>query len=134
MYNNKRTLIYLAELIVGAALIFLAFTGRLDGEIWGGIGGGLMGIGIARTAMSVKYNRDPEYREKVDIDASDERNHMIRNKAWAWTGYATVMIAAIGEIAALIMGKRMLMNACAIIVCGILVLYWGCYVIINKRY
>ncbi|MBQ4507040.1 MAG: hypothetical protein II971_07300 [Firmicutes bacterium] len=134
MYNNKRTLIYLAEVIVGAALIFLAFTGRLDGEIWGGIGGGLMGIGIARTAMSVKYNRDPEYREKVDIDASDERNHMIRNKAWAWTGYATVMIAAIGEIAALIMGKRMLMNACAIIVCGILVLYWGCYVIISRRY
>ena len=75
MYNNKRTLIYLAEVIVGAALIFLAFTGRLDGEIWGGIGGGLMGIGIARTAMSVKYNRDPEYREKVDIDASDDGIH-----------------------------------------------------------
>ena len=38
------------------------------------------------------FSKNEAYREKIEIEEKDERNHFIRNKAWAWAGYLYVMI------------------------------------------
>ena len=92
------------------------------------------GIGAIRIVQFIKFSKNPEYREKMDIESKDERNKFISLNAWAWSGYVFVMLNAIGTIAFKIAGNESLSMYCSYMVCIVLVLYWGCYLILRKKY
>ena len=85
-YNNRRLALSIFWVVVGAVLVVLSLTEVLDSSVYAGMGGALMAVGCLQAIRNVKYRKDPEFREKVDIELSDERSKYLRMKSWAWTG------------------------------------------------
>ena len=75
-----------------------------------------------------------EYREKMEIAESDERNSFIRLKAWAWTGSLQILILATAVIVLKIMGLDLWSLAASYGVCLILILYYVTWFVLRKKY
>ena len=131
--DNKRFIASIIEIIIGVILIGCSMFGIVD-EYWSGMGTALLVVGIIFLARQFKYKTNEEYREKYDIERSDERNRYLSGKAWAWAGYLYVMIAAVASIMMKLAGKEDLMKIASGNVCLIIVLYWISYMILKKKY
>ena len=107
--------------------------GKVD-SFWNGMGSGLFVVGILQLLRTYRFNKNEAYREKMEIEAADERNHFIRNKAWAWSGYLFVLIMAISCIVLKIIGQEVLSIAASFTICLMLMLYWFSYMVLNKKY
>lgn len=130
---SKRIFLSLFWLALGVVLIVLELAGKID-AFWSGMGGGFIGVAIVQIIRFARYQKDSEYREKVDTANKDERNRFISSKAWAWSGYLFIMICGVGTIAFRIAGKETLSMACAWAVCLMLALYWISYLILSRKY
>ena len=133
-YNNKRLALNIFWILLGAVLIVLTLTEKLDSSIYSGMGGALMAVGVLQLVRTVKYRKDAGYREKVDTEISDERNRFLRMKSWSWAGYCTILIEGIGVIVAMILGERTIQLLLSYSVCLILVVYWVAYLILSRKY
>ena len=133
MKQNKRLYVNILWLMIGSILIGLSFAGVVD-EYWNGMGMGLAVVGAINLLRIYRLNKNDVYREKMELEASDERNHFIRNKAFAWAGYYFVLIAAVGTIVFKIIGQEVLSQAAAYAVCLMLILYWISYMILKRKY
>ena len=133
MKQNKRLYVNILWLIIGSILIGLSFTGVVD-DYWNGMGMGLAVVGAINLIRYYRLNKNDVYREKIELEASDERNHFIRNKAFAWAGYYFILIAAVGTIVFKIIGQELLSQAAAYAVCLMLILYWISYMILKRKY
>ena len=133
MKQDKRILISIAWIIIGAVLVALAFAGKVD-SFWNGMGSGLLVVGTLQLLRYYRFNKNEAYREKVEIALNDERNHFLRNKAWAWSGYLFILIAAVSCIIFKIIGQEMLSFAASGAVCLMLVFYWISYIVLKRKY
>ncbi len=133
MKIEKRVYISVFWVVIGLVLIACGIFDIVD-SFWSGMGGALIGVGAIRIYQYIKYRRNPEYREKVEIERNDERNRFIGGRAWAWAGYSFVLINAVGTIAFKIMENDLLSQYCAYSVCGILLLYWAAFLFLRKKY
>ena len=133
MKKNKRYLVSILYIIIGILLIGCGFTGAVD-EFWNGCGCGLFVVGIIQLIRFYRLNKNEAYREMVEIELSDERNHFLRNKAWAWAGYLFVIISGIGTIVFKVIGQDLLSLAASWAVCLVLILFWGSYHILKRKY
>ncbi len=133
MKQNKRLYVNILWLMIGSILIGLSFAGVVD-EYWNGMGMGLAVVGAINLLRIYRLNKNDVYREKMELEASDERNHFIRNKAFAWAGYYFVLIAAVCTIVFKIIGQELLSQAAAYAVCLMLILYWISYMILKRKY
>lgn len=133
MKQNKKLFISILWIIIGSILIGLSFAGKVD-EFWNGMGFGLAVVGAVQLLRFYRLNKNEAYREKMEIEASDERHHFIRNKAWAWSGYIFILIAAVSSILFRIFKQDLLSMAASGAVCLMLVLYWITYVILKRKY
>jgi len=131
--NTKRLIASIVEIVLGIILWICGVIGPLD-SYWSGMGGGLIGVGIVFLVRSIRYKRDPEYKENYDTEAKDERNRFIATKAWSWAGYLYVMIAAVGSIVCKLLGREDLMMFCSMSVCLIMLLYWVSYMVLKRKY
>lgn len=91
-------------------------------------------MGIVQTVRWMRYRSNSEFREKFDTNANDERNRFISNKAWAWAGYISLLTGALGVIVFKVVGKDELSMFCSMAVCLLLVFYWVCYFVLNRKY
>lgn len=133
MKSDKRIIMSVIWIIIGIALIGLSFAKVVD-DFWGSMGSALLMIGVLQMLKFHRLSKNKEYREKMEIEMADERNHFIRNKAWAWTGYLFILIAGIAVIVFKIIGQDLLSMAASVAVCFMLVLYWASYWVLNKKY
>ena len=133
MKQDKRIIVSIMWVIIGMVLIGLSFAGIVD-EFWSGMGSGLLVVGIIQLIRFYRLQKNEAYREKMEIEASDERNHFIRNKAWAWSGYLFILISAVACIVFKIMGQDLLSMAASGAVCLMLILYWISFIILKRKY
>ena len=133
MKKDNRVLWAVIYVVIGAALMGFAIAGKLD-EFWSGMGSTIMVIGALRLVRAYRFSKNEAYREKIEIEEADERNLFIRNKAWAWAGYLFVMIMAVATIVFKIAGQETLMMAASMSVCLLMVLFWGAYHILKRKY
>ena len=133
-YNNKRLILSIFWIAAGVVLLVLSLTEVLPDSIYAGMGGALITVGALHTVRNLRYRKDEEYREKVDVEMSDERNSFLRMKSWAWTGNIVVIVQGIGVIVALALGQRTIQLILSYSVCLILVVYWISYLILSKKY
>ena len=133
MKDKKSTAVYVIYMVVGAAL-FAAGVAELVDAFWSGMGSGLLFVSILQLIRRWRLRRDDSYREKYEIAQTDERNHFIRSKAWAWAGYLFILIAGISVIVLKVMGQELMSTAASYAVCLILVLYWGSYMVLSRKY
>ena len=129
----KKVMVSVLWIMIGIILIGLAFAGKVD-EFWNGMGSGLLIVGILQLIRFYRFQNNEAYREKVEIEQNDERNRFIRNKAWAWAGYMFVILVSILSIVFRIMGQELLAIASAYSVCLVLLLFWGSYIFLRKKY
>lgn len=133
MKKDRRIIVSVMWVVIGSILIGLSFAGIVD-SFWNGMGSGLLAIGVLQLLRFYRFNRNEAYREKVEIERNDERNRFIHNKAWAWSGYLFVMIAAVSCIIFRIIGQELLSFAASGSVCLMLVLYWISYYVLKRKY
>ncbi len=131
--KERKIWVAIIYVIVGIVLLGLACFEILD-EFWSGMGSALAVIGMIRLVRYHRFNKNEAYREKMEIEANDERIHFIRNKAWAWAGYLFVIIMAVLTIVFKIIGQDVLMMAASSAVCLVLTLFWVSYLIIRRKY
>ena len=133
MKRDKRMIFSIIWVVLGTVLIALAFAGKVD-VFWNGVGSGLLVVGVLQLLRQYRFSKNEAYREKIEIEEKDERNHFIRNKAWAWTGYLFVLIAAVLCLIFKIVGQDILSLASSGAVCLMLVLYWISFLILKRKY
>ena len=120
-------------IILGGILIGLSFAGVVD-EFWNGMGLALLIVGVIQLIRRYRLEKNEAYREKMEIEVSDERNKFIRNRAWAWAGYLFIMIMAVVCIVLKIIGQEILSMAASGAVSLMLVLFWVCYFFLKRKY
>lgn len=130
---KRRVLLSLFWVLLGMALFVLGMLGIID-SYWCGMGGGLIGAGGVQVYRFCRYHKDAEYREKMDIQNKDERNHFLSGKAWAWAGYLFVIINGAAVVVLKLMGQDLLSVWAAYSVCLILILYWLCWLWLRRKY
>lgn len=133
MKQDRRIIAGIIYILLGASLLALGYLEILD-AFWSGMGGALVAVGVVRMIGYFRYRKDETYREQKEIEATDERNQFIRNKAWAWSGYLFVLLAAVSTIVLKLMGQDLLSMVAGFAVCALVLLYWGCYFILKKKY
>ena len=133
MKKDKRMSFSIIWVVLGTVLIALAFAGKVD-VFWNGVGSGLLVVGVLQLLRQYRFSKNETYREKIEIEEKDERNHFLRNKAWAWTGYLFVLIAAVSCLVLRIVGQNLLSLVASGVVCLMIVLYWICYMILRRKY
>ena len=119
--------------IIGCILIGFAVLEKLD-SFWSGMGSALLVVGLINLLKIHRLNKNEEYREKLEIEVSDERLQFIRNKAWAWSGYLFVLISAVACIVFKVMNLDQLSLYASFSVCLVLVLFWASHAIIKRKY
>ena len=133
MKENKRIIMSIIWVVLGGTLIALGFLGKVD-SFWNGAGSGLAGVGVLQLLRYHRFKRNPDYREKVEVEYSDERNHFIRSKAWAWTGYIFVLAGSVSVVVLKLLREELLSMAVGAAVCFVLIVYWSSYMILKKKY
>ena len=133
-YNNKKLALSIFWAVVGLALTVLSVTEVLDSSIYSGMGGSLMAVGVLQSIRNVKYRKNADYREKIDVEANDERNRFLRMKSWSWAGYIAILVEAAGVIVAIILGEETVRLILSLSVCLILVAYWVSYLVLSRKY
>lgn len=134
MKCGRKMFVSVFWILLGAVLIGCCAAGLVQDEYWSGMGCGFVGVGVVRLIQQVRYRTNEEYREQADIAAKDERNKYLANKAWAWAGYLFVMVAALSTIPLKLAGYDEFMKMAAGSVCLILLLYWGSWMYLRKKY
>lgn len=132
-YNKRKMLVSLLWVIIGITLIVLDFLGVIDNPIYSGMGGGWLVIGVMQCYRNIKYHSNEEYKEKIDIEYSDERNRYIRMKAWSWAGYLFIIGAAIISIVLFVMQQTVYGQIISYCMCAVLILYWVSYIVLQKK-
>ena len=133
MKIDRRIISNILYIILGAILFVLCFAGILD-AFWSGMGGALISMGVIRMIHILRYSKDEAYRENKQIEATDERNQFLRNKAWAWAAYFFVLITAVVTIALKLLGQDLLSIVAGSSICILFLLYWICYLVLSKKY
>ena len=131
--NNRRLIFSVVYIILGLVLSTIGFLHRID-EWWQSFGIAIFIVGIVNIIRYIKYRSNAEYKEKVDLSLSDERNRFIAMKAWSWAGYMFVIIAGLGVIGFQIAGLRIWSLACSYCVCLTMILYWLSYMVLKRKY
>ena len=133
MKQNMRVYVNILWIIIGAILSGLSFAGKVD-EYWNGMGTALLVVGAIRLLRYHRLNKNDAYRERKELELSDERNQFIRNKAWAWAGYYFVLIVAVGSIVLRAIGQDTMSSVAAYAICLLMILYWISYMILKRKY
>ena len=118
---------------LGTVLLVLGIAEVVD-AFWSGMGSGLLVVSAVRLVGLCRLHKDESYREKVETEISDERNRFIRNKAWAWAGYLFILITSVAVIVLRVMEQNLLSTVACGAVWLMLILYWGAYFILRKKY
>ena len=133
MKSSRRILTYVIYLLLGGILWGLAFADMVD-SFWAGMGSALFLMGVLRLVQTYRLSKDETYREKMEIEITDERNRFLRNKAWAWAGYLFILISAFAVITLKVMEQELLSMAASFALCLMLVLYWVSFMVLKRKY
>ena len=133
MKSDRRIIAWIAYIFLGAVLVTLGVTEVVD-AFWSGMGSALIAAGVIRAVHFFRFRKDESYRERFELEKTDERNRFLRNRAWAWAGYLFIVAAAVASIMLKVLGQDLLSTAAGLAVCFMVVLYWICYLILRRRY
>ena len=131
--KKNDTIFAMIWLAIGLPIVGLSIAGLVD-SFWSGMGSALVVVGACRLLRAHRLNKNEEYREKMETFKTDERFHFLRANAWSWAGYLFVIIAGVSVIVFKLLGMDAASMAASYAVCLLLVLYWGAYFVLKKKY
>ena len=132
MKCNKRLITGVVEIAIGLILVICGHAGIID-EYWSGMGTAFVFVGFVSLVRMHRYKTNMEYKEKFDVSVNDERNQYLRMKAWSWTGYLFVLLAAFGSIVFRLIGLDVYSLVAGFAVCLLMILYWISYWVLGRK-
>ena len=133
MENKKNLITYIIYILIGALLFGLGIAEVVD-EFWSGMGSALLIVGALRLLRMYRLRNNSAYRERVETEATDERLHFIRAKAWAWTGYIYILSVSAATIVLRILGLDQWSLAASYSCCFMLIVFWLSFMVLRKKY
>lgn len=107
-------------LLAGVTLILCGLFGVL-GSFWSGLGTGLALVGALQMFRLIRFKNEEEEA------AEEEQTRNRRAKAWSWTGYLYVLVAALATLLFKLLDNTTLMLAACGSMCIVVLLFWLCY-------
>lgn len=132
--KKQRFIASIIEIVLGIILVVCCISGIIEDAYWNGMGTALIVVGVLQLIRHIRYKTNDDYRENVDIEVNDERNKYLSMKAWSWAGYLFVLIVAVAAIILKIYGQDDMVHLASGSVCVIMLLYWGSYMILRRKY
>lgn len=134
MYFNKRKLIIsIIWIVLGIVFVALDVIGIAPDSAFTAIGVAWIIVGALQIYKNIKYHTNEDYKERVDIASTDERNRFIRMKAWSYAGYIFILGSATVSIVLFITGLQVYAQILSYCMCSILVVYYIAYLILQKK-
>ena len=78
--TNGKLVLYAVMVLFGAGLIAFSIVHKSDG-VYGGLGGGLAGAGVAQIIRILRFKNDKDYAKRGAVENADERNVYLVQKA-----------------------------------------------------
>ena len=129
----ERVLMNVVWIFIGSILIVLSIMGKVD-SFYSGMGSALFIVGVIQLLRFYRLSKNELYRERLEIEANDERNHFLRNKAWAWSGYLFVFMATFTSVVLKMIGNNIASIVSAIAAIVMVLLYCVCYFVLKRKY
>ena len=120
--------------VIGIALCLYWFLAEPNNSYSFALGGSFIVIGVIRFIQYKQTTGDEKAMRKQEVAESDERTRMIAERARSWCFYLSITGAGIWVIILNLMGRHEEAQPFAWYVCGMVVLYWICFIIIRKKY
>ena len=131
---KQRLWIAISYIVLGLILVIADAVNHFENYFFFSFGFALVIMGILRFIRHLKTMRDDQSLRKQELAESDERIRMIAERARSWVFSLSVTGAGILVIALNILGHHDAALPFAWYVCGMVVLYWICYSVIDKKY
>jgi hypothetical protein len=134
---TSRVLVYSCLLLIGAGLAIAGGLVQMEDALKAisgvsmGIGAGLFGMSAAQLILLLFLARRPEARQRVDIEARDERNALLNRMAKA-RAFTVVQVACAPLILTFVLLDESLLTVLLLI--GVYLIGWGTYFVSLNRY
>ena len=131
---KQRLYLAVAYLVLGLILLVTGITTGTDNYFFTAFGFAMLLMGILRLVQYRKITRDERTVRKQELTETDERNRMIAERARSWAFSFSILIAGVAVIVLSVMGYHEEALPFAWFVCGMTILYWISWAIIQKKY
>jgi len=131
---KQRLSIAVFYVALGLVLIIAGAANHFENYFFFSFGIAMLIMGILRIIRYRQITRDDKTIRRQELVETDERNKMISERARSWVFSLSIMGAGILVIALNLLGHHDAALPFAWYVCGMVVLYWICWIIIRKKY
>ena len=132
MITKKKLIVNIVFAVLGVVIMILSLTGRAESDMLSGFGAGILAVGAVNVSRYIRYQKDPAFREKIDIAATDERYKYLSMKAWSLTGYILTLGSALLCLVCMLIGHEETARIFGQAVCAVLVVYCIVYLVLSK--
>ena len=131
---KQRLYIAVSYIVIGLLLIAADALNHFENQFFFSFGITLIVMGILRLIRHRKVTKDEAAIRRQEVAETDERTLMMAEKARSWAFSYSIMIAGIAVIVLSLLGKHDAALPFAWYVCGMVVLYWIFWLILQKKY
>jgi uncharacterized membrane protein len=131
---KQRFRIAVSYIVLGLVLVTLDAVNHYENYFISSFGFALLLMGALRLIVHRKVTKDDASVRKQELSETDERTLMISEKAKSWVFSLSIVISGILVIGLNLLGYQEAALPFAWYVCGMIILYWICWIIIRKKY
>jgi len=131
---KQRLYIAISYIAFGLLLIIADYFNGFENDFFFSFGFALVVMGILRIIRYQKITIDEKSIRKQELTETDERNRMISERARSWGFSFSILAAGILVIILSLLGYHEQALPFAWYVCGMVVLYWIFWNIIQRKY
>ena len=131
---KTRLIVAVSYILLGLVLVAVDLMGQTDNYFYTSFGFALIIMGLLRIFRHRKITADERSIRQQELTESDERTRMIAERARSWTFSLTVTLSGAIVLVLSLLGYHDESLPFAWLVCGMVTVYWICYLIIRKKY
>lgn len=131
---KKRLYLNIVYMIIGAALICIGLLKINENEMLFAFGIAFLASSIVRIIQYFKISKSEERLRNLEVKEKDERNVLIWTKAKSMTFNIYIMLSGAAIVALYLLNMEFIAQIVAYNICIFVVIYYVCYLIMNKKY
>lgn len=131
---QTRLYIAVSYILLGLVLIAADVLSQFENTFFFSFGAALLVMGVVRLIRHRKITKDEASMWKQEVAETDERFLMMTERAKSWAFSFSLLAGGIVVIVLSLLGYHEAAQPFAWYVCGMMALYWLCWIILQKKY